>query len=388
MGCEIVNGKDKCAFMNKNICYFINSAWYFELHWKERAVAAIQAGYNVSLIARFDSHDILLRLQDLGIKCYESNINEKKINPFQFLYDCFRTFKLLNIINPDLLHSITIKPGVISCLWCKIKNKQLVYSFVGLGRVFENNTALYKVLRYLIIHLYRFLFSGIDCKITFEHKTDQEKIIKLIKLKQQKTIVIDGAGIDLNKFQYHEESSQCSSKVLFASRMLWSKGLADLLKAKKKLKAEGTDFEIIVAGIIVENDSDAISLPQVEKWHKTGEITWLGTRDDIKELIQHSSIVALPSVYAEGIPRILLEAGAVGRAAITYDVAGCNSLIKNGFNGIIVERKNIDQLADKIKWLLCDQKVRYRMGLNARALIESKYSSDIVIAETLKLYLP
>lgn len=379
-------GKVKYSLMNKSICYFINSAWYFELHWLERANAAIRSGYNVSLVAKFDNPRILERLEELGITCYESNINENNLNPFGFVYDCIRMFKLLNKINPDILHSITIKPGVISCLWCKLKNKQLIYSFVGLGRVFEKNTLTFKTLRYIIIHLYRVLFSGINCKVTFEHKADQEKILKLIKLDPNQTIVIDGAGVDLNHFSYHEEFNGGSPRVLFASRMLWSKGLADLLNVKKQLNAEGLDFELLVAGIIVENDSDAIKLATIEEWHCAGELTWLGTRDDIKELIQDSNIVALPSVYAEGIPRILLEAGAVGRATITYDIGGCNSLIKDGFNGVIVERKNIEQLADKLKWLISNRNVRREMGLNARSLIESKYSSDIIIAQTLQLY--
>ncbi|WP_447864115.1 glycosyltransferase family 4 protein [Kluyvera sichuanensis] len=372
--------------MNKSICYFINSAWYFELHWLERANAAIRAGYSVSLVAKFDNPSILSRLEQFGIECYESNINEKNLNPFGFIYDCLRTFSLLNKINPDILHSITIKPGVISSLWCKIKNKQLIYSFVGLGRVFSSTTLIYRTLRCIIIHLYSFLFSGIDCKITFEHRADQEKIVKLIKLDPEKTIVIDGAGIDLNHFSYHEEFTECLPKVLFAGRMLWSKGLADLLKAKKQLNADGIEFEILVAGIIVDNDSDAISLATIKEWHRAGEITWLGTRSDIKELIQNSNIVALPSVYAEGIPRILLEAGAVGRATITYDIDGCNSLVKDGFNGVIVERKNIEQLANKLKWLISNHNARHEMGLNARALIEEKYSSDIIITQTLHLY--
>lgn len=371
----------------KKLCYFINSAWYFELHWLERANSAIQAGYEVLLVARFDNDDLFQRLESIGIKCYESNIDEKKINPFQFACDCLRTFKLLDKLNPDILHCITIKPGVISCLWCKIRKKRLVYSFVGLGRVFENTSTVYRILRYIIIHLYRVLFSGINCKLTFEHKADQNRILKLIKMEPHKTVIIDGAGINLKHFSYHEESNDLPVKVLFASRMLWSKGLADLLKVKKILELNGTSFEILVAGIIVENDSDAISLEQIESWSIAGDITWLGTRSDISELIRASNIVALPSVYAEGIPRILLEAGSVGRVAITYNIGGCSSLIQNGVNGIVIEKKNIIQLAEKLQWLIENPKVRQEMGLKARALIESKYSSEIVIKQTLQLYL-
>ncbi|HCR3161733.1 TPA: glycosyltransferase, partial [Escherichia coli] len=122
--------------------------------------------------------------------------------------------------------------------------------------------------------------------------------------------VIDGAGIDINHFTFSEEQQSEPPKILFASRMLWSKGLGDLVQVKNILKHDGLDIEILVAGIIIENDDDAISLNQIQKWNDSGDIVWLGTRNDVKELIQLSNIVALPSIYGEGVPRILLEAGA------------------------------------------------------------------------------
>lgn len=370
----------------KKLCYFINSAWYFELHWLDRAKAALDAGYEVSVIANFANDEILGRLEAIGFKCYDSQMNEKSINPLWFIKDFTNLFKILNRINPDILHSITIKPGVISCIWCKLRNKKLIYSFVGLGRVFENSSIVYRALRFVVIRLYRTLFTAIDCKIIFEHEADQKKIINLIGLDQSKTIVIDGAGIDINHFTFSEEQQSEPPKILFASRMLWSKGLGDLVQVKNILKHDGLDIEILVAGIIIENDDDAISLNQIQKWNDSGDIVWLGTRNDVKELIQLSNIVALPSIYGEGVPRILLEAGAVGRAAITYDVSGCNSLIEDGFNGIVVEKKNIEQFTIKLKKMILDKESRRTMGLNARVLIEKKYSSEIIITETLLLY--
>lgn len=382
----IEEGKGNPFTMAKKLCYFINSAWYFELHWFDRAKAALDAGYDVSLIANFDNNDILKRLENAGFKCYNSKMNEKTINPFLFIKDFICLYKTLTDINPDILHSITIKPGVISSLWCRLRKKTLVYSFVGLGRVFENQTLIFRTVRFFIIELYRNLFSNLNCVVIFEHRHDLDKISKLINLDKNKAVVIDGAGIDTDFFSFCHEDTLDRVKVLFASRLLWSKGLADLLKAKKIINSTGTDFDILVAGIIVENDNDAISLDQIQQWEKTHEITWLGTRSDIKDIIQQSNIVALPSIYAEGIPRILIEAGAVGRATITYDVGGCSCLVEDGVSGFVVERKNIDQLSEKLRILINDKKLRSQMGRNSRAIIESKYSSRIIISQTLKLY--
>lgn len=370
----------------KKLCYFINSAWYFELHWLDRAKAALRAGYDITLISKFDDKGTYERLKSMGFECYDSQMSEKKTNPFVFITDFIRIVKILNAINPDVLHSITIKPGVIGCIWCKLWNKKLVYSFVGLGRVFESNSFLFKLLRFSIVNLYRNIFKHIECKFVFEHDSDRNKILNLLHLNRSKTVVIDGAGIDIDFFSFSEEPSREKVKVLFASRLLWSKGLSDLIAVKQKLHDSGTSFELLVAGIIVDDDKDAISLKQINIWNDKGDITWLGTRDDINELIKLSNVIVLPSIYAEGIPRILLEAGAVGRAVITYNIGGCNSLIKNGINGFVVEKKNIEQLSVKLEELIADKNLRARLGRNARRIIEAKYSSEIIIKKTLRVY--
>lgn len=372
--------------MKKKLCYFVNSAWYFELHWLERGIAAIDSGYDVYVVANFLDDAISDRLSALGFRCINSEINEKSINPFSFIKGVAKAFKILKAINPDILHCITIKPGIISCLWAKYHKTKLVYSFVGLGRVFESEQLVFKILRWLVLKLYRYLFSNVDCKIIFEHREDKRKILSLLDIKEDKAKVIDGAGVNTSYFAYKEEPEETHGVVLFASRMLHSKGLLDLIKAKRILKLEGIDCTIQVAGIIVENDEDRITLGQIEKWHDSGDIVWLGTRDDIKELIAGSNIVVLPSIYPEGVPRILLEAGAVGRACVVYDNGGCNSLIKDGYNGYIVERKNVKELAARIKMLISSDTARKEMGINAREIIVNHYTSEIVIYKTLQVY--
>jgi len=308
--------------MKKKLCYFINSAWYFELHWLERARAAYDAGYQVYVVANFSDIKIKEKLAEKGFICIDSKIDEKSINPLLFLKDYFTAQKILSEINPDVLHSITIKPGVLSCLWCKGRTTRLVYSFTGLGRVFDSHSLFYKSLKYFIINLYKYLFKKINYILVFEHEKDRVEIISLLNISKYQTLVIDGAGVDINHFSYRNMISKDTPIVFFAARMLWSKGLQHLIKAKEILAQRGVIFNLNVAGIMVDNDNDAINIEQIEKWHSAGSINWLGARSDIHELIAQSDIIALPSSYPEGIPRILLEAGAVGRPCVVYNNHG------------------------------------------------------------------
>lgn len=370
--------------MKKKLCYFVNSAWYFELHWLERAQAAYDAGYQVYIIANFSDAGIKTRLTEKGFFCIDSKIDEKSINPLLFLKDYIKTKKTLNAINPDILHSITIKPGVLSCLWCKEKATRLVYSFTGLGRVFDNQSLFYKMLKHIIISLYKYLFKKINYVLIFEHEKDQAKIISLLNISTSHTLVIDGAGVDINHFSYQDVTNKETPIVFFAARMLWSKGLQHLIKAKEILALRGVNFNINVAGILIDNDNDAIDIEQIEKWHSSGSINWLGSRSDIRELIAQSDLIALPSSYPEGIPRILLEAGAVGRPCVVYNNHGCNSLITDGYNGFVTD--SIDGLADKIQYLITHEEDRIAFGKAARKAVELRYSSAIVIKKTLDVY--
>jgi len=372
--------------MKRKICYFINSDWYFELHWLDRGKAALDAGYDVFIVANFSDDLIFSKLNNLGFKCINSHVSEKNTNIFSFVFDTIRSFNILNKINPDIVHTITIKPGIIGSLWAKYRNKKLVYSFVGLGRIFESSLITFRFIKWGVVRLYSYLFSKVDCIVVFEHKHDQERILNLVHVARDKTVVIDGAGIDTDYFMYSVEKPICDAKVLFAGRMLWSKGLQDLVVAKRRLSLKGVNFEILVAGIIIKNDNDAISIEQIEEWHKLGDITWLGKRDDMNELIQMTSFVVLPSSYPEGIPRIMLEAGAVGRPCICYNVGGCGSLIKDEYNGYIVEQGDVKTLTDRIEQLLLSKNERIKMGLNARETIMSKYSSEIIIEKTSHVY--
>lgn len=103
-------------------------------------------------------------------------------------------------------------------------------------------------------------------------------------------------------------------------------------------------------------------------------------------LIKASNVVALPSTYSEGIPRILLEASSVGRACIAYDVGGCQSLIIDEYTGSLVEKRNIALLAEKLEHLLTSPSKRVEMGVRGRKRIENKFASSLVIDDTLKLY--
>jgi len=370
----------------KKICYFINSDWYFDLHWLERACAAQKDGYEVHVMTRFNGDEFISKFKRLGFICHPVRLRERSLNPFGFLYAMLDVALTLAQMNPSIIHSITIKPIIMGGIVSRLAQKPFVANIVGLGRVFDCNGMLYRSIRKCVILLYKFIFNNKKSRIIFEHQQDRDILNKYISLEEGKTEIIDGAGVDTSLFPYQEEKEFLRPIVFFAGRMLKNKGLKTLVEIKRELKEKNIYFDLVVAGIEVPDDPQAIPSSQLTAWHEQGDIIWLGTRRDVAQLITKSSIIALPTLYPEGVPRILIEACAIGRPCIAYNSGGCNSIINDGETGFLISRNDQEEFRDKLLLLISQPNLRKRMGINGRNLVMKKFSSEKVVAKTLMAY--
>jgi glycosyltransferase involved in cell wall biosynthesis len=111
----------------------------------------------------------------------------------------------------------------------------------------------------------------------------------------------------------------------------------------------------------------------------------LGYRPDMPEVLKMSSLVVLPS-YHEGMPRILLEAQACGRAVVTTDVPGCRDAITPNATGLLVPPRDAVALAEAIRTLLNDRERLRVMGKAGRALAEEAFDVRRVVRQHLEIY--
>ena len=95
--------------------------------------------------------------------------------------------------------------------------------------------------------------------------------------------------------------------------------------------------------------------------------------EDLRDLYYYCDVVVLPS-YDEGLGRVLLEAQAMGKPVIAYDVGGINAALINGKTGYMVKKGNAEELFLKIKDLLINERIRLEMGREGRKFIEKFYS--------------
>jgi len=174
--------------------------------------------------------------------------------------------------------------------------------------------------------------------------------------------------------------------VLFVGGLQPRKGVQYLIEATKYCKTKP-------AVVIIGDEgpgyrgSRANLEKQVLDLRLDEQVMFLGSfpRGKLAAAYKAADLVVLPSL-AEGLPLVLLEAMSLGKCVIATRVPGNIDVVKDGWNGVLVEPKNPRELAEKIDLLLTDSALREKLGAQARRDIEQNYSSQAVLDKFLALY--
>ena len=278
-----------------------------------------------------------------GWEYIQVHVERFKLDPFGDIALTLQTGKLIWFLKPDVIHLITLKPAIFSGLASAIVRffhgypKQILITLPGLGRMMSPTNGpgerRYPIGNALTLLALRFL-AKLDCvHFSLETKHDRDFLATRGIANKTNSSILEGAGVDPNLF-YPSETPRSGSKtnVIFASRLLKSKGLEAFLTTAREL-ADRPDVQFIVAGIADDQDPDAI---RPEDLAQMSEIRFLGLVEDMPPLLRECDIVCLPTRYGEGIPRILIEAAATGLASIASSHPGCREVVEDGVTGRIL----------------------------------------------------
>jgi glycosyltransferase involved in cell wall biosynthesis len=149
-----------------------------------------------------------------------------------------------------------------------------------------------------------------------QNQDDERQLVARCEAAPEKVVIIRGSGVDINLFQPTAEPVGVPAVVL-AARMLWMKGIREFVEAAKLLRANGLDARFILAGDTDSCSPSAISRQQLLDWQNSGAVEWWGHRRDMPQVFTEVNLVCLPSHGGEGVPKVLIEAAASGRAIRT-----------------------------------------------------------------------
>lgn len=365
------------------IIFFVTEDWYFWSHRLPIARAAKVAGFEVVVVTRVDKHRA--QIENEGFKVIPVKLKRQSKNIFKEISFVFQIIKIYHQENPDLVHHVAMKPIIYGTLAAFFnKTPHVVNAYAGLGFLFISENWKAKLLKYILLVCYKVLFLIKPTHTIFQNSEDLRFFINSGIVNKKRTELIRGSGVNLFDFNVADEP-EGRITVMLASRMLWDKGIGELIEATKVLKAKNIDFRTILVGKPDSENPKSISENILKKWDDDGIIEWWGYQENMPEILSKAHIIVLPS-YREGVPKGLLEAAACGKPIVTTDVVGCREVVKHLENGFLVHVKDIQSLSHALEILIKNSGLRHEMGTKGRQLVEKYFSEQVVVEKTMKLY--
>lgn len=351
----------KIMFVVPYAKYYINFSW-------DLIKSLVLEGHEV--IAAAPNNPYKNELASIGVKYVKIPIKNTGLNPFYDIYSIYKMVTVFKKHQPDILCCYSIKPvlyGTIAAAFSKTKNVFLMIT--GLGFTFTTQSRIRSMLFQFVRTLYKYALDNCT-KVLFENPDDLKHFKDLYLLNNDKALIVNGAGVNIDKFRFSARPLQPITFLLVA-RLIKDKGIVEYVEAAKLLKEKYPKVIFQLLGPFDGNPS-AIEKEQVKVWVNKRLIHYIGETEDVRPFLERASVFVLPS-YREGTPKSVLEAMAMGLPIITADSPGCRETVVSEQNGFIVPVKNILALSEAMERFILNPSMIPVMGLKSRELAVIKY---------------
>jgi glycosyltransferase involved in cell wall biosynthesis len=324
------------------------------------------------------------RIRREGFRLVPIGLRRRSLAPWREAAAIAELLRLYRRERPDLVHHVAMKPVLYGSLAAALAGvPAVVNALAGMGYVFTSSGVKARLLRPLIRTAFRWLLDRPNSRLILQNPDDIAAITKGA-VSAERVALIRGSGVDTQIFRPREEPEGTPVAVM-VSRMLWDKGVGELVEAARLLRRREVPLRVVLVGPPDPDNPASIPERQLRDWDASGDVAWWGERSDIAEIWARSHIAVLPS-HREGLPKSLLEAAACGRPMVAADVSGCREIVRDGVTGLLVPPGDAGALADALERLARDPGLRRRLGAAARDLVERELSEEGVVAQTLALY--
>lgn len=367
-----------------HLLFLITEDWYFWSHRLSLARAARDAGFRVTIATRVSEHGPRIEAEGFGL--VPLSMTRRGRNPLGELAAIAELTRLYRRLRPDIVHQVAMKPvlyGSIAAIAARVP--VIVNALAGLGYVFTTDNAKTRLLRPLLRAGFRAVLGHRRAHLIVQNQDDHGLFTRSGLVPPGRISLIPGSGVDCRGQFTAQPEPEGPVVATVVARMLWDKGIGEMVEAARLLRQRGQDLRILLVGKPDPDNPRTIPEDTLRGWQAEGVVEWLGHRSDIAALWAQSHIAVLPS-YREGLPRSLLEAAACARPLITTDVPGCRELVRHEVNGLLVPARDGVALADAVERLAKDAELRRGLGATARAMIETTYSDEVINGRIVGLY--
>ena len=365
------------------IIFAANTDWYL-YNFRYALIHQLrEQGFDVALVS--PPGEFAVRLQDAGFRWQPWILRRRSVAPWMEFISLLDLVRIYRREQPDLVHHHTIKAvlyGSLAAVWAGIPG--VVNSISGRGYVFQGGDWLARVLQLVVSPLYQRVMQRNAAAVIFENQADQDYFSEQRFVSPSRAWLIEGVGTDPQRFAPTPEPPT-PVIVLMAARTLWDKGVGIFVEAARILR-ERLKVRMVLVGGPDPGNPASLTPNMLRAWHREGIIEWWGWQHDMERIYAQAHLIALPTMYGEGVPTALIEAAACGRPIIASDISGCRAVLQHGHNGLLVPPNDPYTLACAIEELVLDPARRMKMGAAGRQVVLERFTHEKINRATLQVY--
>lgn len=317
----------------------------------------------------------------------------RTISPIKDLISLYRLYCLLRKYKPAIVHTHTPKAGTLGMLASKMAGIPIrLHTVAGLPLI------EYHGAKRVLLEIVERVTYACASRIYPNSFVQKEFILKNRFCSPQKLKVIANGssnGIDTSYFnpELFNEDSKIKLKndlhipesafiFIFIGRLVKDKGINELVAAFSELN--NLNGILLLVGNY-EEELDPLLSETMDLIKNNSKIISTGYQKDVRPFLAISDALVFPS-YREGFPNVVMQAGAMGLPAIVTDINGCNEIILDGVNGMIIPPKDEPALFCAMASLMANRQKARKLSVNAREMITSRYEQKIVWDALLEEY--
>ena len=334
----------------------------------------VHLGYEVVVIVPQDGDTEILRQEHIRLIPIE--VDCKGTNPIADIQLAKTLLKIYRREQFDFLFHYTIKSVIYGSWAARNAGIPQIPVITGLGYTFLKKNLLNR----LVISLYKRTIRSAE-SVWFLNQTDQQVFTSLNILPFENTRLINGEGVDTKKYHTTRLLTTNPFTFLYIGRMLWDKGVGLFVEAARIIKERYPQAVFNILGPLSSDNPNNISPTQLEEWHNSGVVNYIGCTSNVLPHVEESTCIVLPTFYPEGMPRVLMEAASMQRPIIASNVPGCREVVIDGKNGFLCLKKNVNSLvASMEKMLTLSQQELIDMGAAGREHVLQLFDEQKIIA--------
>ncbi len=338
-----------------------------------------------------DELNILSAQEGINVKGLKM---ERGISPLKDFVSIINLYFFLLKEKPLIIHSHTPKAGLVSMIAGFLARVPIrIHTFTGL--IFPSKKGFFQ--KVLIF------FDKVICfcatNIYPEGAGVRKDLVKYNITNKNLKVLANGNinGIDTNYFCLEnldkEEKSLLRLNLsitnndivfLFVGRIVKDKGVEELVNAFLKINQKYNQTKLLIVGGFEDNINPVSTMVKYEILNNN-KIIYVGLQRDVRIFFAMADVFILPS-YREGFPNVVLQAGSMELPSIVTDINGSNEIIIDGYNGLIIESQNENELFNAIEKFILDMNLRINQKQKIRENIIQKFNQKEVWTATINEY--